>query len=66
MASWLAEFVFWNVLLEAIQAFGWGLLKLATFGRYTRRGGSDSEMIFEGMIGFAAIVIITWIVYRWA
>ena len=50
------------VLEGGIQVVGWAILKIVTLGRYKMRGESDLD--FQGIVGFAAIVLAGYLTYR--
>ena len=44
------------ILATGLQAIGWGVFKIVTFGRY--RGFQPEDVLTEGAVGFAVIAAI--------
>ena len=45
-----------------LQGIGWGVMKAVTFGRY--RGFQPEDILFEGLVGFAAVSLFCYGAYR--
>ena len=59
----MLEFVFEVVIRSGLQAIGWAVLKVVTFGRY--RGFQEEDIILVGSLGFATVVVVGYGAYRW-
>jgi hypothetical protein len=59
----MLEFFFEVVIRSVLQASGWAVLKVVTFGRY--RGFQNEDIILEGSLGFAAVAVVGYGAYRW-
>lgn len=59
----MLEFFLEVVVQGGLQAIGWAVLKVVTFGRY--RGFQEADIILEGSLGFATIVVVGYSAYRW-
>ena len=51
-----------GIIEDVIQALGWGLLKLVTFGAYPNDG--PRSQLVEGAVGLATIAALIWVLYR--
>ena len=49
-------------IYEVPRICGWALLKLVTLGRYK---SDPTNVLIEGLVGFASIVAASWLVIRW-
>lgn len=52
-----------TIIENSIQAIGWCVLKVVTFGRY--RGFESEDMLREGAAGLATLAILGGTIYRW-
>jgi hypothetical protein len=57
-----------QAIIEAIiqygfQSVGWAVMKIVTLGRY--RGFNSDDMLSEGALGFATILLVGYGTYRW-
>jgi hypothetical protein len=59
----MLEFFFEVVISNGLQAIGWAVLKVVTFGRY--RGFQPEDLILEASLGFATVVVVGYGAYRW-
>jgi hypothetical protein len=59
----MLEFFFEVVIRSGLQAIGWAVLKVVTFGRY--RGFQEEDIILEGSLGFATVAAVGYGAYRW-
>ena len=59
----MLEFVLEVVVQGGLQAIGWAVLKVVTFGRY--RGFKEEDIILEGSLGFATLALVGYGTYRW-
>ena len=59
----MLEFVFEVVIRSGLQAIGWAVLMVVTFGRY--RGFQEEDIILEGSLGFATVVVVGYGASRW-
>jgi hypothetical protein len=46
-----------------LQAIGWAVLKVVTFGRY--RGFRPEDVLIEGLVGFATVAAVLYGLWRW-
>ena len=59
----MLELFFEVVIRGVLQAIGWAVLKVVTFGGY--RGFQEDDIILEGPLGFAAVAAVGYGAYRW-
>jgi hypothetical protein len=59
----MLEFFFEVVIQNGLQAIGWAVLKVVTFGRY--RGFQPENIALEGSLGFATVVVVGYGTYLW-
>ena len=59
----MLEFVLEVVIGSSLQAIGWAVLKVVTFGRY--RGFQPEDIALEGCLGFATVAVVGYGAYRW-
>jgi hypothetical protein len=59
----MLELFFEVVSGSGLQAIGWAVLKVVTFGRY--RGFQPEDIILEGSLGFATVAVVGYGAYRW-
>ena len=53
-----------EVVIEyGFQTVGWAVLKVATFGRY--QGFRTDDMLREGALGLATVLVVGYAIYRW-
>lgn len=52
-----------DIIESAIRVIGWLVLKGVTLGRYRSRGSSD--LLLEGGVGLACVVLLFWAAYVW-
>ena len=55
-------FLFEVVIGGGLQAIGWAVLKVVTFGRY--RGFQPEDIVLEGSLGFATLAVAGYGAYR--
>ena len=59
----MLEFVFHVVISTGLQAIGWAVLKVVSFGRY--RGFQPEDVALEGSLGFATLAVVGYGAYLW-
>jgi len=59
----MLELFFEVVISNGLQAIGWAVLKVVTFGRY--RGFQPEDIVLEGSLGFATVGAVGYGAYRW-
>lgn len=59
----MLEFFFGVVIRSGLQAIGWAVLKVVTFGSY--RGFQPEDIILEGSVGFATVAAVGYGASRW-
>ena len=51
------------VIDSGLQAVGWGVRKIVTFGRY--QGFKPEDVLLEATLGFATLAALGYGIYRW-
>lgn len=51
------------VIESGFQAVGWAVFKVVTLGRY--QGFTADEMLREGSLGLATVLVAGYAIYRW-
>jgi hypothetical protein len=51
-----------TIIESGLQAIGWAVLKVVTFGRY--RGFQPEDMVREGAVGLAALAAVGYGLFR--
>ena len=59
----MLEFVFEVVISNGLQAIGWAVLKVVSFGRY--RGFQPEDIALECSLGFATLAVVGYGAYLW-
>lgn len=59
----MLELFFEVVVSSGLQAIGWAVLKVVTFGRY--RGFQPENIFLEGSLGFVTLAAVGYGAYAW-
>lgn len=58
----MLEFLASAIIDRGLQAVGWGVMKVVSFGRY--RGFEPENVVFEATLGFITLSAVGYGVYR--
>jgi hypothetical protein len=56
------QFLIETIIEGGLQAIGWAVLKVLTFGRY--QGFTSKEAMREGALGLGTLIAVGYLIYR--